>query len=258
MCGIFGICYREEAKLSPREVRKILDHLFCYSQSRGKEASGLLWKQGSDFIIHKATLSGDKLIKTAEYKNIFNHSSNKNSPATIIGHARLDTNGSKWDNSNNSPLIYGDIYGIHNGIITNVDTLWEKNRQLDRHHIVDSEILFALFDESLKNGETQELALQKIFSLIEGSASVALYAANKETLTLATNTGSLYFTEYDKSLFVFASESYILEQLHKRVSFLRKMGPGKMQQILPRTSLTLNTQNLTYAPYRGRIVHEIL
>src|SRR5688572_10787482 len=127
MCGIFGIYYRPETNLTPREVHKILDHLFCYSQSRGKEASGLLWKQESDLIIHKATLSGDKLIKTKEYKNLFNRSTGLNSPALIIGHARLDTNGSKWDNSNNSPLIYGDVYGIHNGIITNVDEIWSQH-----------------------------------------------------------------------------------------------------------------------------------
>jgi len=258
MCGIFGICYRPDVNLSARETRKILDHLFCYSQSRGKEASGLLWKNGSDLLIHKATLSGDKLIKTREYKNLFNLPSGKNSSALMIGHARLDTNGSKWDNSNNSPLVYGDIYGIHNGIITNVDNIWRQNSQLERHHVVDSEILLALFYNSLQHGETEKAAIQNIFSLIEGSASMALYAAQKETLTLATNTGSLYFTIYGESFFVFASESYILEQLHKKHSFLQKIGAGKMQQILPKTSLTLDTKNLSPVAYRGRIVHEIL
>jgi glutamine phosphoribosylpyrophosphate amidotransferase len=258
MCGIFGIGFREESKISPREFRNILDHLFCYSQSRGKEASGLLFKQASNLVIHKATISGDKLIKTQEYKNLFECPPGNNSPSMVIGHARLDTNGSKWDNSNNSPLIYGDIYGIHNGIITNVDSLWKENPQLDRHHVVDSEVLLALFYENLQHGDSEDLAIQKIFSKIEGSASVALYAAQKETLTLATNTGSLYFSTYGDSFFVFASESYILEQLHKKISFLRRLGSGKMQQILPRTSLTLDIKNLTHAPYRGRVVHEIL
>jgi len=258
MCGIFGVCYLPEANLSARETRKILDHLFCYSQSRGKEASGLLWKSGSVVVIHKATLSGDKLIKMREYKNLYNLPTGKNSPALIIGHARLDTNGSKWDNSNNSPLVYGDIYGIHNGIITNVDDIWRQHSQLERHHMVDSEVLLALFYESLQQGMSEASAIQNIFTLIEGSASVALFSAQKGTLTLATNTGSLYFSTYGDSFFVFASERYILEQLHKRLSFLGRLGRGIMQQILPRTSLTIDTKNLHHTPYRGRIVHEIL
>lgn len=258
MCGIFGIGFRKEANISMSELRKMMDHLFLYSQSRGKEASGLFWKQGSNVSIHKATLSGDKLIKTPEYKKIFSQSSPVNSPTFIMGHARLDTNGSKWDNTNNSPLLYGDIYGIHNGIITNVDSLWKDNHQLVRHHQVDSEILLALFHDYLLRGINEEIAIQKILSIIEGSASIALYSSHKETLTLATNTGSLYFSTYGDSFFVFSSESYILEQFHQKQSRLKRLGIGKMQQILPRTSLTLDINTLTYTPYLGRVVHEIL
>jgi len=259
MCGIFGICYDSSAGITPEETKKILNHLFCFSQSRGKEASGLFLKTGDEIQTYKDTIRGNHFIKTPQYKELFNTlERNKNNNTMIIGHARLDTNGSKWDNTNNSPLDYNSISGIHNGIVTNVNELWADNSELERHFVVDSEVLLALFSKNLQQGKDEYEALENIFSKIEGSASVALYNKENNTLSLATNTGSLYFSRYSEGLFVFASEQYILEQLHKKMNFLKRYPSAHMHQIKPKTSLTIDINTIAHKPYEGRLVHAVL
>jgi len=259
MCGIFGIVYRPSDRVAGSDIRSLLNDLFCYSQSRGKEASGLLFRSGEDLAIHKSTLSGTRFIKTSEYKNLFKRIRGASQDVRmIIGHARLDTNGSKWDNTNNSPLEYEGFYGIHNGIITNVDQLWAQNPDLKRHRVVDSEVILALFYALLKQGMNEQTALNNIFTQIEGSASVALFSKARSTLTLGTNTGSLYFSEYNDDAIIFASESYILRKIHERSGFFRKIRPFRMRQILPGTSIVIDVSNMSHPQYQGRLVNEIL
>ena len=43
-----------------------------------------------------------------------------------FGHARLVTNGSQLNDSNNQPVVKDDIICIHNGIVVNADDLWKK------------------------------------------------------------------------------------------------------------------------------------
>lgn len=238
----------------------MMDHLFTYSQSRGKEASGVFLDNGREKIIIKDTTPGNRFIKRRDYAQLFN----ENHLATgkrilMLGHARLDTQGSKWDNNNNSPLEYLDVYGIHNGIIVNADTLWQQYPDLKRYRQVDSEVLLALFREKLEAGLSEKIALAAILGDIEGSASVAVFSEARQTLSLATNTGSLYFMEYANGLIVFASECYILEQFHKKLRFLKNAGHGSMQQVIPGTSavIDVNKVKLTQA-YQGRIANALL
>ncbi len=259
MCGIFGICYAAASGITASETKKLMDHLFLYSQSRGKEASGVMLKSGHERLVYKETLIGERFIKTTNYKSLFKPEYlNSGHDVMIMGHARLDTSGSKWDNNNNSPLEYDGTYGIHNGIITNADDLWKQNPDLQQRRAVDSEILLALFSAALKRGATETTALAKLFAVIEGSASVALYDAKKNSLSMATNTGSLYFTQYSAGLFVFASERYILEQLHKKMRFLKKQGGGTMRHLRPNTSLVLHLDSLTCEPYEGGVAYALL
>lgn len=260
MCGIFGFCYTSSSGISLDEAHRMMDHLFLYSQSRGKEASGVFADNGSSTIILKDTQTGSRFIKRQDYRKLF--AGERPAVATrsvMLGHARLDTQGSKWDNNNNSPLEYESVYGIHNGIIVNVEALWKQHPDLKRYREVDSEILLALFYDKLDDGFAENKVLLEILASIEGSASVALFSKMRGTLSLATNTGSLYFIQYKQGLFVFASECYILEQFHHKLGFLKKMGGGHMQQILPGTAAVVRAETAELAyPYTGRIVHALL
>jgi glutamine phosphoribosylpyrophosphate amidotransferase len=262
MCGIFGVLYSSQCPINARQTRRILDHLFTFSQSRGQEASGLMLRRQADCLINKQTLSGREFIRQLTYREYFRADTFASQFVTekgfvCIGHARLDTNGSKWDNTNNAPIQYEHLIGVHNGIITNVDDLWAAHPHLSRHVTVDSEVLLALFYDQLKQHDS-ETAMRHVLAKLEGSASAAIYDQSQQTVTLGTNTGSLYIADYGDDLFVFASESYILEQLHQKFAFLRKIRPYRMRQVLPRTVLVYDVASHSHSVYRGRLVNEVL
>lgn len=260
MCGIFGFCYSSGSGIKPRDARRMMDHLFNYSQRRGKEASGIFLDNSSEQFLIKETAAGSRFIKRADYARLFDKDRLAGDKRILmLGHARLDTQGSKWDNNNNSPLDYLGVYGIHNGIVVNAEDLWKQHADLKRYRQVDSEVILAMFWQKLQAGLPEQAALVEILGSIEGSASVALFSTTRQTLSLATNTGSLYFIEYGNGLFVFASECYILEQFHHRLAFLKKVGRACMKQVLPGSSVVIDINKAALSlPYQGRIAHALL
>lgn len=259
MCGIFGFNYTSTSGLGPHQAKAMMDHLFRYSQSRGKEASGILVNNSEDTLVLKDPVPGRNFIRRRDYRQLFTPSRlHTGLSITALGHARLDTQGSKRDNKNNSPLSYGNVYGIHNGIVINVDQLWQEHPDLHRQCDVDSEVLPALFQKYVGQGQSGPTALTGILAKVEGSASVALFAPANKTLTLGTNTGSLYFIHYSKGLFVFASEAYILEKFHSKLGLSYRLGQACMQQVNPGSALQVDTNTATHNKYQGRVVHAIL
>ena len=53
MCGIFGIAVNENGSIDRSSANKILDDLFILSESRGKEASGLAYKDSEQITYLK-------------------------------------------------------------------------------------------------------------------------------------------------------------------------------------------------------------
>jgi len=262
MCGIFGVAYAADAGMDAKQTHQLLDFLFSFSQSRGQEAAGLMLLSKSGCVINKGTLPGKQFIKQESYRNYFREPFFKEHLLTrngflAIGHARLDTQGSKWDNNNNAPLSRDNLVGVHNGIIVNVEELWQALPNSRRALDVDSEVLLALYHDQSRQHDPVN-AIKKSLALIEGSASVAIYDDGSGTVVLGTNTGSLYIAEYGKGLFVFASEAYILRRLHEKHRFLHSMRPFRMQQVTAGSALAYSLRDHGYGAYTGRIVNEVL
>lgn len=239
MCGIFGLSIKKD--ISPTDVERIkkdVTRLFKLSESRGKEASGLAILANNNIKVFKDSLTASVLIRQPKFNELFEK---LNSPLTIIGHARLATNGALERNNNNQPVIKDGLVGIHNGIITNDDALVKKF-YLKRENEVDTEIFLALVRYYLKKKETLSEATRETFKQIEGAASVGIIFNDYKNLILATNTGSLYYQE-TKEFFVFASEKYILEK------FLKREEINNIFQLKPDTGLILNLRNFNYEKF---------
>ena len=222
MCGIFGIVTKDVT--SPANLRLLVDSLFLLSESRGKEASGLAFLAGDKISIYKQPLRSRKLIKQNDYKKLFENVGNA-SPISIIGHSRLATNGLQIDNRNNQPVTSKDGIIVHNGIIVNEDKLWGEVIQKKPKYEVDTESLLELVSAYLTKGYSVESSIGEAYSDIEGSATIALFLKKEPFLILATNTGSLYFSEAKNGKnFIFASESYILEKIKEERSLLGSFG----------------------------------
>src|SRR5262249_52895622 len=91
---------------------------------------------------------------------------------------------------------------------------WKEQSHLRRQYQVDSEIILALLRKSLCEQAGISRAARVLFGTIQGSASIAVFFRDYDRLLLATNTGSLYYTNIEsRNAFIFASERYILNRL---------------------------------------------
>ena len=101
----------------------LLIHLAYSSESRGKDSSGLssFNQRNKSIDVIKGPIPITKLFKENKVKiQISKSLDNKNHSKYIFGHARLVTNGTQLDHSNNQPVVKDGIIGVHNGIITNI------------------------------------------------------------------------------------------------------------------------------------------
>jgi len=210
MCGIFGFVKTQSGAWTDKAL---LDNLFILSESRGKESSGLAFRNGDKIGVLKIPERGSALIKSRTYKQALKE---LDCPAAVIGHARLVTNGLLEDNLNNQPVIRDGIVGVHNGIIVNDKDIWRELPDLKNNGGVDTEALLALIRNTEKQEQSLIEATRKAFDRVEGTASIALLFNDYPYLLLATNNGSLYFFEEAGGI-VFASEEYILESLVRRL-----------------------------------------
>jgi len=235
LCGIFGIAIGENLKLSPKELMRIVNSIFKLSESRGKEASGLAVRFQNSIYVFKEPITSSKLVKTQQYKELFNQTLKAKAydgiqlkaPILVLGHSRLQTNGQSEINANNQPVVKDGVIGIHNGIIVNDFQLWNQFSQITKKYDVDTEVFLSLLHMYRDQGKSLVEAVKLVFGQIEGSASVALQFEDIDSFILASNTGSLYLAFNQKhKILVFASEKYTLQQVlnHK---LLRSMFVGQ-------------------------------
>jgi len=208
----------------PDTVRKLLTNLYVFSESRGKESAGLhlyLPDAASAWTL-KGAQAATELLRTKAYKEALSqgltlaYGSSKDSlaqPLIVMAHSRLVTNGTAALDRNNQPVRWGGVSMIHNGIVVNVDKLWQTNPDLKRAAEVDTEVMAAVIDRSLRQEFDPIKATRTVFSAIKGAASVAWVHEEASTVTLATNTGDLYVATLPEEMgLVFASERYILTE----------------------------------------------
>jgi len=219
MCGILGIIVGENADLSPEVLKYLVKKLYVLSESRGKEASGIAVRVIDKVYVLKMPVPSSEMIKTEKFKEIFKNiinsknSNNLNLPLAIIGHSRLVTSGESESNLNNHPIIGDGAIIVHNGVIANYKDLWKQYSSLKKESDVDTEVLVKLL-QMFRKKENLPNAAKKVFSCIEGSASIATLFDDTNEMLLATNVGSLYICQSNnKKVIIFASEKHILEEV---------------------------------------------
>ena len=254
MCGIFGLVKNENSNISDSDTLEVINKLFIFSQTRGSEAAGIAINTGRSIDIYKKAGSPREFVNSLEYKNLFKNSietyieNNKNSTSTdslsIIGHSRLVTNGYQSENKNNQPVLIPGCVGIHNGIITNHSELWNENKDLKRETDLDTEIFLKILKSKLDNGTNLKKSLKEIYSQITGTASIAMFFEEYSNLLLSTNTGSLFYLNNKKnSLFIFASERFILKKIIASNIIGNNILESEIKQLDAFESINLNLEN---------------
>lgn len=197
MCGIFGIIQEKNKTIKDVLTKKEFNFFLKHAEVRGRDSSGYVTLDANKLKVTKRDL---KLTSVLDYKAI------NNSPL-CFGHSRLITNGSK----DNQPLVMSENILIHNGIVVNVDEVFENN-DFERKLEIDSEIILAIFNKNRINGLTIKDSINEIYKLCKGTISSVIYSKSDNSLILFSNNGSLYTGILNGST-LFASEEYPLKEL---------------------------------------------
>ncbi|MGB3947091.1 MAG: hypothetical protein WBM13_03845 [Bacteroidia bacterium] len=243
MCGIFGIIVKEKSSVNSSFITKALKDVASRSVSRGKDSSGVVFKNNKQqtFQLVKGDIPVYELLKSNAYKKHIKEALvayNAGSNFQAMGHARLVTNGSQLKEENNQPVIKDGIVTIHNGIIVNVDKLWENNPRLTRKYDIDTEILPSLIRDKINKGEPLPVAISQSMNQVEGTVSVALFFDDRHDFVLTTNNGSLYYI-LDNDFLVFASEEFFLKSFIKKF----KLQNNEVKKVHTGEQFILNTLN---------------
>lgn len=245
MCGIFGLIVQNDAGYEPAFIKKSLTTLARLSESRGKDSSGLVFRNESEreLQVCKGAVYLNDLLKRKEVAHQIDHmigSSSDNRTVgkqrtfAVMGHSRLVTNGSQLNDLNNQPVVKDGIIGIHNGIIVNENELWSRHLDIQRTYEIDTEVMLALVRKYIRDDWDVATAVSKTVNEIFGTVAAAFLIDDLNVLALATNNGSLYVFTNETGLFAFASEEYFLKKLAKTMHldtngnfWIRQVVPGK-------------------------------
>ena len=99
MCGIFWTIPIK------RINKKNFSELAKHSRQRGKDSSGLIFYDASNYVVNRADFDILKLLDRVK----------PYSSKLVLGHSRLITNGLE----DNQPVVRNGLACIHNGIIVN-------------------------------------------------------------------------------------------------------------------------------------------
>ena len=244
MCGIFGIITKEGSNYERTQLFDILTKAATYSEVRGKDSSGLaLIDNASNKIkVIKGPLPITSLLKDKVAAKEINSSLNN----LVFGHARLTTNGTHLKDINNQPVIKDGMVCVHNGIIVNVEKLWQADKELTRDYDIDTEIMPALIRKKLNTGINVINAVSCTLKEIFGTVATAILFNDRPEFILVTNNGSLYTLTDDKELLVFASERFMLEEVVKHTTLKNKKEFFTISQIKSNTGLLINLDNFEF------------
>lgn len=196
MCGLVGIAFLGEV---PDELEKkrqqiawfLGTELLIATQTRGEDATGIITLfNNSNYIgLKMGTPASDFVArfggKETDYDGFFkiwNKTITQTKTPGInaklfMGHCRKKTTGSHLDNNNNHPIHVPPIIGVHNGGITNHDTIFDL-LETKRIGQVDSEAIFHLLHKFTEEGTlpfTKDILLDVTRRL---TGSYAVIAAN--------------------------------------------------------------------------------
>ena len=244
MCGIYGVIVKPGSGHDRRIISRTLKEIALISECRGKDSSGICFRQAADERIKviKGALPISKLVLSEDYFRELEaglHQYERGHPFTAMGHARLVTNGTQMHHHNNQPVIKDGVISIHNGIIVNVDELWKEHKERTRECEIDTEVMNSLIAyHDRKSGSPVEATLD-VARRIHGTIAAAFLFDYRDEMILFTNNGSLYTLTDNSDILIFASERYFLKILREQIPELAGL---HIEQVKSNTGIHLDFQ----------------
>jgi glucosamine 6-phosphate synthetase-like amidotransferase/phosphosugar isomerase protein len=174
--------------------------LLVGNEHRGNDASGVALSQDDGSVqVCKSDDAPWRFVSTKGYKDFIEENLKPTTWGAIV-HARLASQGNPRKNENNHPMFSGACAVIHNGVISNDDTLF-KDLKLKRSAETDSDIIRAIIDE---HGFSEKA--YKNLNKICGSVAAAVFHPEFKHRILLLRSGSPMSLASTENMFVFASE----------------------------------------------------
>ena len=222
MCSIVGVGFQKNHSfISKHATCKLITNLLISGMSRGRTATGLCYTSNKEMVIVKNKLDAADFTDTDFYKKSIDEyvrfeSSQDQQLLSVIGHCRHKTKGTELNNANNHPIHYKNVVGVHNGVITNDDTLFAKyGDTFKRKAQVDSEIIFALIDHFATTLESIPQGIQKACKELSGAYACAMVHCHQPHILwlFRANNPCIIYHFKEKGLILFASLSSFITDL---------------------------------------------
>lgn len=192
MCGIFGFANQTGAARSS-DLKVIAKH----AARRGTDSSGMILFSKTAFEVVRADLPIGRVMSGRKFSKV----------DLVVGHSRLITNG----NLDNQPVVYPHVSVFHNGIVLNEGEIW-PNLPSGPNLEIDTEVIAALVDDLVANGESPFDATRKMLDACTGAISAVLVFPKLGKLIMCSNTGDMHIGRKQGVLF-FSSERHPLIQI---------------------------------------------
>lgn len=240
MCAICGIGLLFDKKLNNSTLLKTyFTNLLIACQGGGRSASGVSFMREHKVDILRRGIPASNLVATEEYTKLtrecidLENEKKGQKLVSIIGHCRIPTKGSPHNNKNNHPVVVNNIIGVHNGAISNDDSLFDKFK-LPRIAQVDTEIIFQLiskFTQGEDSTRTQE-AIIRAANLMSGSFACAVQNTNApyNLYIFRAHNGTKVRYYYEDGFVSFATSDFYLDDAAKTVSL------GKYRELVYTTN----------------------
>jgi predicted glutamine amidotransferase len=202
ICGIAGIRKFGDEVINETQIRLFLTGM----EHRGNDATGIaMQKKDGEILILKDDIAAWNFTKSKKYEEFINENLNEDIIQVIL-HTRAATKGSPRKNPNNHPLSVGKCAVIHNGVISNDDSLF-RELDLERGAETDSDILRAIVD---KHGITKDAI--KHLNKVRGGVAMAAMHPEYPGMMLLGRSGNPMTMASDENFLVFASEKSVIHR----------------------------------------------
>lgn len=160
MCGIVGV-------VSQTPVNQLIYDALLLLQHRGQDAAGIVTQEGRKFYMHKAKGMVRDVFRTRNMRSL---------PGRVgLGQVRYPTAGNAHSEEEAQPFYVNAPFGlvmVHNGNLTNAQTLKQELFQTDHRHInteSDSEVLLNVLAHELEK-VTRGISLKPsdVFAAVRG------------------------------------------------------------------------------------------
>ena len=198
MCGIFFYSVKNKYI-----KKKILTKIIKFSEKRGLDNLGVCFKN-SDIEILKNNILEEKIYNSKRFKNIILKKNN-----FAFGQCRLVTDGPRFKQEYNQPIITSKFIGTHNGIILD----YSKNEYSE--NISSENDTRNFYQDLTKTYFENPSEIENFIKNKKGIINIIFFSLEDNRLYIFSNNGSLYLY-FDNERILIASESFFLEEIRKK------------------------------------------